>query len=165
MGPIVRGWVPGSVFLLPPLLTFWLWDFLPTSRVFWAGKMRSCLALVVHMKICPSCCRPSEEIGPHGTDRPFGSGPALWGQTSGWPCSLPLDEQRLLLHRPPLLICFISMGYSVTLGTVYLFMLPTYSRRFIFKAKTVSAFTRKNKDPCTEHHPHLPNSEIVNLHF
>lgn len=93
--------------------------------------MRSGLALVVHLNIGPHCLRPSKESGPRGTVRPFGSGPALWGQMPGLLCSLPLDEQPLLLHRPPLLICFISTGYSLTLGTVCLFMLPTYSRRFI----------------------------------
>lgn len=63
--------------------------------------MRSGLALVVHLNIGPHCLGPSKESGPRGTVRPFGSGPASWGQMPGLLCSLPLDEQPLFWHRPP----------------------------------------------------------------
>lgn len=68
---------PWSVFLLPLLWAFWLSDLLPTSRVFWAGKLRCSLALIVHVKICPGCCRPSEEKWASWDIRPFGTGPTL----------------------------------------------------------------------------------------
>lgn len=130
-GAYVRDWVPGSVFLTPPVSPSDSWTSSPfpvcSELVSWVLTF---LALIVHIKTS-LVYGPSEEKWTSWDNRPFGIGPAIFERTSGWPCSLllgwavspfpqPSASHSLYRHRLPCGTC-----------TVYLFTLLTYSKRFI----------------------------------
>lgn len=162
MEPVIRLWVPGSVFLPPPVLTFWPWTSSPLS-----GGSELFLALNIHIKIFLVVTGPVRKGGPLGILGPLGlMGPSLCEGTSGDLALSPWWAASLFTHPSA---SHLLYRYRWPCGTmdrffIYATDLNEWIQRDSFKVVAISTFTWKMKI----HLPNTtPNSQIlvVNLNF